>query len=120
MKTSHFVVVNLLSFSGLLLGVGGAVLRSPTMIILSALIDAADGRLARAWGVSSEFGASLDLLTDVAVGVLLAASIGLPWAIPAFVALGAVSNMPGAVTGSRRVTGRAALSAACVWLWWPT
>lgn len=115
----RLLAVNALSFFGLLLGVGGAIFHSPAMVVLSAVIDAADGRLARAWGVTSQFGASLDLLTDVAVGSLLAAAVGMPWAVPFCVLVGAVSDMPGVLSGSRRATGRALLSAVAVWMWWP-
>ena len=52
-------------FAGLVLAAGGHIEGAVGMVFLAAVFDAMDGRLARALGGGSRFGAELDSLADV-------------------------------------------------------
>ena len=66
-------------FAGLVLAAGGHIEGAVGMVYLAALFDAMDGRLARALGGGSRFGAELDSLADVVCFGALPALILYQW-----------------------------------------
>jgi CDP-diacylglycerol--serine O-phosphatidyltransferase len=66
-------------FGGLVLAAGGHVAGAVAAVFLAALFDAMDGRLARALGGGSRFGAELDSLADVVCFGALPAFILYQW-----------------------------------------
>lgn len=75
----------------------------------SLLCDFLDGKIARALHATTEVGARMDYLTDVALAVLCAVSLGVPWILIGLVPLWAVFWC------RIHFSGRALLMLALVW-----
>ena len=107
------------TFVGLCMGMAGAAAHSPALLLASLAVDMADGALARRLNATSLFGAALDLTTDIAVAVAVAGELGALWAAVVVVIAATIERVPGALSGSQRVTGRAALTCWACFTWWP-
>ncbi|MDR0483826.1 MAG: CDP-diacylglycerol--serine O-phosphatidyltransferase [Alphaproteobacteria bacterium] len=59
------VAAFIFGFNSILLAINGQIKEAITFILIAALLDLFDGRVARILGVSSKFGAELDSLSDL-------------------------------------------------------
>ncbi len=83
-------------FAGLVLAAGGHIEGAVGMVFLAALFDAMDGRLARALGGGSRFGAELDSLADVVCFGALPGLILYQWLLhdAGYAGFAAAASMP--------------------------
>lgn len=105
-------LANLVTMTGLTIGLAGLAHREPLLLILSLPYDLLDGFVARYLRTADAFGAHLDRLTDIALcDVALAMYVGPQW-----VAL-AVPVQATATACGWKFSGRAAVFIALAALW---
>ena len=102
-----------MTFTGLVAGLTGALSHSAPLLVLSWCADVLDGIIARADNAESEAGGRLDLLTDVSIMTALAVALHVVWYLPLALALTFV--IPPSVL---RVSGRTLLTVYACWMWW--
>lgn len=76
------IVPTLVTMTGLALGVWGALVASPGLLLLSLALDALDGWTARKLNATSAFGGHLDWSVDVFLAHLIALQfLGVSWCV---------------------------------------
>ncbi len=115
------ILINLITASGLVIGLAGVALVSPVLLLLSSAFDALDGYVARRLLGATLFGARFDWAVDTALSYAIVYRVVGHWPILAVVCAAAlVLTQATASYCEKRCSGRTvATLLAVAWIWWP-